>query len=301
MSKTKLATGLVALLITIGGYIGITQTDLKNVLCDECNTTVECPVCPKPTPCPECNTTADCPEPIVCPEPTPCPECPEVKPCPTVDLKPTYDSNFSGRIVYEDKTPYKRGIVRALGDNWISYALTDDEGKFTVSVKGNSPFTFSAYSPWKPEYISYKKKIKVPEDTNASRQYCTDGNATLDICTDKPTGTIKQTEWSIGKQPSGCQIEFKDGTVSISNGGKYCYVKKPYKYEIGKTYKFTVKVKTIPAGKKWCVAAQGNHGYCSTKSGEITFPLTAKSGDTYIGLFGYGDYTVIYEDIKVTP
>ena len=65
-----------------------------------------------------------------------------------------YDSKFSGRIIYEDKSPYKRGAIKAQGSGWVSYALTDDNGSFSFGVRGDSRFIFSAYSPY-GDYIFY--------------------------------------------------------------------------------------------------------------------------------------------------
>ena len=286
MKKGDIIAGLLGIALAIGAYFGAQKQDFVEFLCSgECNTTVEK------------NVTADCKP---CPEPEPCPKCPEPEPCPTLDLQPTYDSNFSGRIVYEDGSPYKRGVVRALGDNWLSYALTDDKGAFTVSVKGKQPFQFSAYSPFGDKvFYHYKKKIMVPEDTNGSRKFCTDGNTTLEICADRPFSNIKRSEWRVGYARKGARVKIEDGKITISKGGKYSYAKKPYKYEAGKMYHFKVNVKTVPANKRWCVAADSNHGYCSTKQGVVEFNLKAKKTDKYIGLFGYGDYDVIFTDVEV--
>ncbi len=65
-----------------------------------------------------------------------------------------YDSQFIGRIIYKDKTPYKRGAIKAVGSNWVSQAITDDNGYFKLSVKGDDRFQFSAFSPY-GDYIFY--------------------------------------------------------------------------------------------------------------------------------------------------
>ena len=66
----------------------------------------------------------------------------------------TFNSEFVGRIVYADGTPYKRGAIKAVGGTWMSQGITDDNGTFKIEVKGDDRFIFSAYSPY-GDYIFY--------------------------------------------------------------------------------------------------------------------------------------------------
>lgn len=94
----------------------------------------------------------------------------EASMCTVVD----YDSAFTGRIVYEDGTPYKRGVVKASGITWQSFAMTDDNGNYSVQVKGDDRFIFSAGSPFGDFiFYSYENPLLVPAGEVSEAYDCT--------------------------------------------------------------------------------------------------------------------------------
>jgi len=46
------------------------------------------------------------------------------------------DAKFTGRIQYEDKSPYAFGKIRAVGKNETYYTVTDANGEFSIDVVG---------------------------------------------------------------------------------------------------------------------------------------------------------------------
>ena len=90
---------------------------------------------------------------------------------PSTCIQQEFDSAFTGKIVYEDGTPYKRGSVKAQGTNWVSYAMTDDFGYYSVQVLGGERFIFSAYSPF-GDYMFYQfKEPLVVQENEVSKAY----------------------------------------------------------------------------------------------------------------------------------
>lgn len=75
-----------------------------------------------------------------------------------------FDTVFTGRIIYPDKTPYKRGAIRVQGAGYENYAITDDNGTFEIGVNGDERFIFSAYSPYGDyTFYPYSKPLIVSQ------------------------------------------------------------------------------------------------------------------------------------------
>lgn len=100
------------------------------------------------------------PEPIVEPDPQAC-------------TKQEWDSTFIGRIVYEDKTPYKRGAVRVQGDTWENIVVTDDNGTFEIGIVGDERFFLSASSPF-GDFIFYPlaTPLLIPKYSTSTGYLC---------------------------------------------------------------------------------------------------------------------------------
>lgn len=97
----------------------------------------------------------------------------EVDKIPSTCLLQSYDSKFVGRIVYPDKSPYKRGSIKAEGDDWVSHAMTDDNGEFEIEVMGDSRFFFSAYSTYGDfKFYPYAVPLIVQQEDIGSAYEC---------------------------------------------------------------------------------------------------------------------------------
>jgi len=96
-----------------------------------------------------------------------------------------FDATFKGRIVYEDKTPYKRGAVKAEGSGWVNFSVTDDNGSFEIGVKGDDRFIFSASSPFGDfKFYSYITPLLVQSYSDDGAYECNYDEDTL-TCYDK--------------------------------------------------------------------------------------------------------------------
>ncbi len=92
-----------------------------------------------------------------------------------------FDSVMIGRVVYEDSSPYKRGSVKAQGDDWESVAVTGDDGGFELGVAGDSRFIFSAYSPFGDNvFYVYAEPLVIPKYSTSEAIICQFG---IDIVT----------------------------------------------------------------------------------------------------------------------
>ena len=97
----------------------------------------------------------------------------------TIEIEPyeckvvIYDSKFKGRIIYEDKSPYKRGVVRVQGEGYEAFAFTDDLGNFEIGVKGDERFIFSAASPFGDFlFYAYAKPLLVQKYSEDGAYEC---------------------------------------------------------------------------------------------------------------------------------
>ena len=102
---------------------------------------------------------------------------------PSVCTVQEYDSVFKGRIIYVDKTPYKRGAIKAQGNGWISQGITDDNGEFEISVQGDDRFIFSAASPFGDfKFYAFISPLIVPKYTTTEEIYICEYNDDILTC-----------------------------------------------------------------------------------------------------------------------
>ena len=132
-------------------------------------------------------------EAVTYPAPTTAPvivEVPVIIEEPVIDETPTtiiepyiYTAVFTGRIVYENGLPVTDNLIIAVGDDWESFSYTDSNGTFSIDVRGDTRFMFSALSPFtvEPTYCKYITPLMVEEYTTSGGFDC---NITtpIDIC-----------------------------------------------------------------------------------------------------------------------